>query len=264
MYYLNLIAVFVRDQVRNFPIVHRYLGDFVYADIVKRHPPVLSQRETIDIIVRNKASIARYGDGEYKLCRNKSLRFQRNANGLARRLREILHCNIPNFHAAIRPLPDSMESGWWSQLIHNYRVVANLDSNPPRLNACIGYFERLEYIDEMKRIWQNRDVVSITNAETFQMATACNLFANAKSQDFISAPSEQAFSEYASILQQAKGRHPDTLFVMACGPTATVLAFDLHVYGFQAVDIGSFIRNAHDHCISEPQSASACPAKVDR
>ena len=260
MHYLNLIAVFVRDQVRNIPAAHRYLGDFVYADIVKRHPPVLSKRETIDLIVRDKASVARYGDGEYKLCRNKSLRFQRNANGLARRLRAILYCNMPNFHAAIRPLPDSMESGWWSQLIHNYRVVAKLDSLPPRLNACIGYFDRLEYIDEMKRIWQNRDVVLITNTETFQMATACNLFANAKSQDFISAPSEQAFSEYDFILQQAKDKHPTTLFVMACGPTATVLAFDLHVHGFQAVDVGNFIHSVRWNRMSEPQTASAFSA----
>ncbi len=244
MYALNIIVVFIRDQVRKFPALHRRLTDVVYADILKRHPPVLSRSESIDIIVRDNASVARYGDGEYKLCRNKHLNFQQNSNELATRLREILYCDMPNFHAAVVPPNFGMEQiEWRNTLAHNYRIIAKLGDRP-RLNAFVRSVHYQSDINQMKRIWHQRKVTLITNKETKQMAVDCDLFANASQLDFISAPSAEAFGEYQSILEQAKQRPTDTLFLLACGPTATVLAYELHLCGYQAVDIGHFIVSA--------------------
>ena len=244
MYALNILAVLIRDQVRKFPALHRRLTEFVYADIVKRHPPVLSRKESIDIIVRDNASVARYGDGEYKLCRNKHLRFQRNSRELAARLREILYCDVPNFYAAVAPLAIVTEQSVWRDIfVHNYQIVVKLGSQP-RLNAFIRTVNCENDINQMRHIWQNRKVALITNNEVRQMVVDCDLFANASQLDFISAPSAEAFGECQSILEQAKQRPSDTLFLLSLGPTATVLAYELHLCGYQAVDIGHFMCHA--------------------
>jgi len=134
--------------------------------------------------------------------------------------------------------------GWKDTLVHNYRIIAKLGSRP-RLNAFLSTVRSQSDIDQMKRIWQDRKIVLITNTETRQMAVDCGLFCNAKQQDAIEAPSAEAFDAYKTLLQQAKRRSSDTLFLLACGPTATVLAHELHLCGYQAVDIGHFIHHSH-------------------
>jgi len=248
MYRINSAAVFLRDQVRGFPALHRRLTDFIYADIVKRHPSVLSAAESIDTIVRDNASVGRYGDGEYRLCRNKPLRFQKNSEELVARLQAILHSDTPNFHAAVVPPSAGVErDGWKDTLVHNYRIIAKLGDRP-RLDAFLSTAHRQKDIDRMKRIWQDRKIVLITNPETRNMAVDCGLFCNAKQQNAIEAPAAEAFDAYKTLLQQAKRHSNDTLFLLACGPTATVLAHDLHLRGYQAVDIGHFVHHSHRVC----------------
>lgn len=246
---LNLFAVFVRDQVRNFPALHRRLTDFVWADVVHRHPSVLSRWESMEIIVREGASVARFGDGEYKQMRNKSMRRQRHSKALAARLREILYSDVPGFYAAVlepAPVGDSAEDLEIRKgtLVSNYRVIAKLDRRR-RLNAWMSQAYSAEYIDLVKRLWHNRDVVLITNPDTREKAMNCGLFANASRVDFIGVTVTHAFSQCDAAFRQAKTRPAGTLFILACGPTANVLAFNLHQLGFQAVDIGSFIHGAH-------------------
>ena len=250
---LNIALIFVRDQVRNFPALHRWLTDFVWADIVRWHPPVLSRWESVEIIVREKASVARFGDGEYKQMRNKNMRRQRHSKELASRLREILYSDAPNFYSAVlEPVLIDREQDVSDTrkrtLVHNYRILVKLDRRR-RLSAWISQAYSIEYIDLVKRIWHHRDVVLITNPDTREKAMSCGLFANANRVDFISVTITHAFSQYDAVFRQAKSAPTGTLFILACGPTATVLAFDLYQLGFQAVDIGGFIHGAH-HLLS--------------
>lgn len=246
---LNVFLVFIRDQVRNFPALHRRLTDFVWADIVKRHPSVLSRWESMEIIVREGASVARFGDGEYKQMRNKDMRRQRHSKELAARLREILYTDVPGFYAAVLE-PVLIDNGQdvsdtrKRTLVHNYRTVTALGDRR-RLNMWISQAYSIEYIDLVKKLWHNRDVVLITNPDTRDKAANCGLFANANRLDFIGVTVTHAFSQYDAVFSQAKDCPAGTLFVLACGPTANVLAFDLHQLGFQAVDIGSFIHSAN-------------------
>ena len=65
-----------------------------------------------------------------------------------------------------------------------------------------------------------------------------DLFGNAGSIQRILAPAENAFSKYPQILDACMEQPEDSLFLLALGPTATVLASDLCKAGRQAVDIG--------------------------
>ena len=51
-------------------------------------------------------------------------------------------------------------------------------------------------------------------------------------------PAENAFAKYDEILTEAKKISKDKLFLLALGPTATILAYDLYKEGYQAVDVG--------------------------
>ena len=65
-----------------------------------------------------------------------------------------------------------------------------------------------------------------------------DLLDNAKSVKRILGPSSEAFSKYDEILDEAKKLDKDVLILLALGPAATCLAYDLHKFGYQAVDIG--------------------------
>ena len=69
------------------------------------YPAVVGESQTLDRVVAG-ASIARYGDGEFKLMRGHSIKSQRHDPRLADRLREILQgsgssclVGIPNIHS---------------------------------------------------------------------------------------------------------------------------------------------------------------------
>lgn len=54
----------------------------------------------------------------------------------------------------------------------------------------------------------------------------------------ILCPAENAFDRYEEILKECLKQSRDKLFLIALGPTASVLAFDLAREGYHAVDIG--------------------------
>ena len=57
-------------------------------------PHIVSVDKTIDAIIQRKASIARYGDGEFDIIYGRPQGFQPQNKQLARRLKEILKKNI--------------------------------------------------------------------------------------------------------------------------------------------------------------------------
>ena len=88
-----------------------------------------------------------------------------------------------------------------------------------------------------KQIWKDRDVI-LKKKKKSRLGVGNDLFDGARSVRRILGPSEQAFSAYDAILQKACAQDKDVLFLLALGPCATALAHDLHLRGYQAVDIG--------------------------
>lgn len=65
-----------------------------------------------------------------------------------------------------------------------------------------------------------------------------DLFDNARSIVRILCPAESAFDRYEEIYNEAIKQPKDKLFLIALGPTAGVLAYDLAMQGYQAIDLG--------------------------
>ena len=78
-----------------------------------------------------------------------------------------------------------------------------------------------------------------------------NLFNNSKSIKRIICPNKNAFTVYDKILNATLKFDKNYLILISLGPTATVLAYDLNRYGYQAIDFGHadiqyefYLRNA--------------------
>ena len=70
------------------------------------------------------------------------------------------------------------------------------------------------------------------------MGVGNGLLDGARSVRRILGPATQAFSGYDEILRKACTIEKGVLFLLALGPCATALAYDLHMRGYQAVDVG--------------------------
>ena len=104
-------------------------------------------------------------------------------------------------------------------------------------HACISRTGSWEKIKNQKRIWEGKDCVFIEGDKT-RMGVGNDLFDNAKSIQRILCPSESAFDVYDAILEEAMKLPKDKTILIALGPTASVLAYDLARAGYHAIDIG--------------------------
>lgn len=91
--------------------------------------------------------------------------------------------------------------------------------------------------EQLKRIWNDKDILIIEGDKT-RMGVGNDLFADAKSIVRITCPAVSAYDKYDEILEKALEQNKNRLVLIALGPTATVLAYDLAAAGYQALDIG--------------------------
>ena len=69
------------------------------------------------------------------------------------------------------------------------------------------------------------------------MGIGNDLFDNASSIKRILGPNTEAFHYYDKIIQAVNQFPKSTLILLALGPTATIMAYDLARQGYQAIDL---------------------------
>lgn len=216
-------------------------------------PHVLSLDGSIKLIIEKKKSIARYGDGEIKLCNNRNLGFQHADPVLCYRLREILVNNIEGLQVCVPGVFRSLDAyiehdhkHWTKHLAYFRRSwYRYMNRDTQYGEAFISRFY-MPYKDKSiaeravnlwKQVWDSRDLV-IVEGEKSRLGVGNDLFDNARSIKRILAPNVEAFAHYNKILAEVQKFDKTYLVLLALGPTATVLAADLCQLGFQAIDIG--------------------------
>lgn len=229
-------------------------------------PKILSFDETLDKIKREKLSICRYGDGEFKIMDGDRILFQPEDQDLAKRLIEVIHSNeekvlvcIPSFFDRRRTKsPLGLNKDEKKRYIQAKKYMNNIiaerrlrwyeyfDMNRVYGEACISRFYAGVYDDEKsarwiakwKEIWRDRNLLIIEGEQT-RLGIGNDLFEESMSIRRILCPAIGAFQAYDSILSTALNNYnKDDLVLIALGPTATVLAFDLSQHGVQALDVG--------------------------
>lgn len=219
----------------------------------KKAPIVKSTDETIDKIVNSKLSISRYGDGEFSIMNGKDLIFQPYYKELGEKLKFIIKSNeenhivgIPNVFGDLDIYTNKSKEYWIKYLNFNRnKIYKMLDINKSYYDSlmtrlyidCKDKCKVQQRFNDMKKLWNNREIV-IIEGEKSRLGMGNDLFSNSKSIERIICPSQDAFSKYTEILSIAKKQDKSKLILMALGPTATVLAYELAIEGYQAIDIG--------------------------
>lgn len=219
---------------------------------------ILPVEESIELLVKERASMGRYGDGEFAIMQGiKRQRFQEVDERLASRLREVIRVNEKGFLVGIADNYGSLdkynEDGkqeircyMTAEIRKQHLQFLDLDreyhntyiSRPYALFADNSTEAPKKRFENLRRIWENREVIFVEGAQT-RLGVGNDLFNNAKSIHRILAPATDSFRCYDELLEiSLKHAKKDTLFLIALGPTAGVLAYDLFKEGYQAIDIG--------------------------
>ena len=211
---------------------------------------MISRGKTVNELIENKKSIARFGDGEFKIIFGKNVGFQIYNKTLKDKLLKVLKSNKNNLLIGI-PQLYNMKNKHWVDFIEKYKFELAKIINKYKVYYHSGItriFHQLSnrtiirnYVNNFKRIWNNRNILIIEGEKT-RLGIGNDLFNNSKRIQRIICPAENAFNAYEKILKFIKSLSLDknTLILISLGPTATVLAYDICDFGNQVIDFGHF------------------------
>jgi glycosyltransferase family protein len=215
---------------------------------------IMNALETIDAILNGQKCVSRFGDGELRLMIGQGkIIFQEADHRLADRLKEVLQSDIKNL---IITMPKPLSSVNFLTLNSKYFWIGFLNLYGRQLSPYLkkkylygdtgvtrfymGLKDKNQsriIAEKLKTIWDKKEVL-IIEGEFSRMGVGNDLYNNAASIQRIICPSENAFKSYDEILQLAKEYGKGKLILIALGPTASILSYDLAKDGYWAIDIG--------------------------
>lgn len=235
----------------------KYFLSAAYPVVIKIYPlpHVKSIPETIDTILAEQCSICRFGDGELLyISEKRSLPFQKQNERLRNYFISILKSQNPNIlvglpvgYQSLANLKKEAKTTWRAIITWTYpSVIKFLVPNKVYYNASMTRlymdYEDTSYsgawFKKVKSIWNDKDILLI-EGEKSRLGVGNNLFKNAKGVKRILGPAHNAFDQFDNLLNFAKKQTKSHLVLVAMGPTAKPLAYELALDGFQALDIGN-------------------------
>ena len=218
-------------------------------------PQVLSLSETLQYIVDHKSSICRYGDGEFNIALGTAIGFQHLTSNMSERMTQVLLSDDENILIAIPDIFGDLSMygdfarPWWGEyrLKELTKLQKLLKSGKTYFNACCTRFTS-DYKEDQadmlipiyRKIWDKRDIYIVEGEQT-RIGVGNDLLDNAANVYRILAPAKNAYDAYDRIVSSVKQQAPvGALVIIALGPTATIMAYDLAKMGYQALDLGHF------------------------
>lgn len=197
------------------------------------YPSVIGEQTTLRLVLDGR-SLARYGDGEFRLCRNVGIPCQRFERSLAERLRGLLResgeclVGIPNINS------DTPKRAFWD----TQRQYGDLLSDRMYMSAFVTrpdsapWINTPAYWDAVESLWKDQEVTLVRGGQRSLMAS--DLLGAAHVEEVI-GPRLHAWRAYKPLMAKI-GTAARVLLCL--GPTATVMAADLCEAGVHAVDLG--------------------------
>ena len=229
---------------------------------------IISPDDTLDEIINKNKSISRFGDGELNLIFGYKIGFQKLNKKLSKRLYEVLQTNEKGLLIGMPDILDFDNSDkfindckkYWAKWIKKniFKLILILNKNLTYYSSFITRFYVIykdkskiaKYVEKLKKIWDKKDIVIIEGQKS-RLGVNNTLFDNVKSIKRILCPSINAFNLYNKIIKAALKIEKNKLFLLALGPTASILAYDLYKAGYQVIDFGHadieyelFLRNS--------------------
>ena len=121
----------------------------------------------------------------------------------------------------------------------------------------------MEQIKKITQLWKNKHVVFVTGKGS-RFNLEHEIFQNIASYDCVYGQPKNAWADYNRLLKESKDKatNKETIVILAIGPTATVLAYDLaSSKNIQAIDIGH-ITNVYDKIVYGAENPEKLPYKL--
>lgn len=244
-------VLYVFSLIKDFPVYLKAKKD----DTKMPDISFYTNEETVNLIVEERKSLARFGDGEFMWMAGESMpSFQRYSPEFGQ---DLIRAFTSKNNDLLIGIPYGVFDASKCNLLArmHWRIIrANF---LPRLEKfvdlkkiyCDASITRpyIDYKDRefsknifnlLKRIWNDKDIVIIEGEKT-KLGMGNDLLRNAKSIKRIICPAENAYGVLDKIKNSVhKNVSKDTLMIAALGPTASILAAQLCDEGYQFIDIG--------------------------
>lgn len=225
-------------------------------EIINDCPKIVDVDKTVELIIKNKKNLARFGDGEFELmCGRSRAAFQKVDMMLANKLKEAIKSKNDNLLIAIADnyscLDKYTDDG--ARDIRMYLTNSVRKDHMRLLDLDRTYYDAyisrpyIIYRDKerakrrfqnIRRIWDKKDIL-IVEGEHTRFGVANDLISNANSVNRIICPDKNAFDKYDMIKEKTLEHGKNKLILSILGPTATILAYDIsQESGYWIVDIG--------------------------
>lgn len=237
--------------------IFKWFLSAIYPLVIKLYPlpKVKSIPETIDAIRKHNLSMCRFGDSEFLyLVEGRHLPYQKQNKQLVEYFKTILKSDNPKIliglpigYHSLDNLKPEIKQFWRAVISWTYpKLSLFLDLDKQYYNASmtrlyIDYEDKShsdEWFKKVRSIWDNKDILLI-EGEKSRLGVGNNLFENAKSVKRILGPAHDAFDQFDNLLDFADKQDKSYLVLVAMGPTAKPLVYELALQGFQAIDIGN-------------------------
>ena len=225
---------------------------------------VMNVEETLNEVFDKKKTIIRFGDGELRILSGTGdTAFQRKSSSLQERLNEVLKDVYKKagddkillcMPGALSDTPReySLEPAarqfWFEFLVKNFFSLKRLFFRYSGIVFGDASFTR-PYMDTKDREYASRVFSRIKNELTgksvliiegrlSRFGVGNDLLSGAKSVRRILGPEVNAFDKYDVLLKRARKEKGVDAVILALGPAAKILSYDLSQAGFWCLDLG--------------------------
>lgn len=243
---------------------------------------IKSAKNLLNKIIEKKCSLCRFGDGEFDIIlkQNRSW-FQKYDSNMGKRLESVLKSNNEKILIAIADNYSGLDkyNDRAADVIRQYMTKEKRQSHMKLLDLSREYYDAYvsrpymiykekdknasEIFGLYKRLFYKRNIL-IIEGENTKTGVNNTLLDGSNSIRRILCPDTDAYSYYDKILKTAmKLASEDDLILITLGPMATILAYDLAIEGYQAIDFGQvdneyewYLHHAMERIVIEGKSVS--------
>jgi glycosyltransferase family protein len=245
---------------------------------IMKAPVIVDQESTLKLIIKEKKSLSRFGDGEFDLMFEKKRSwFQKPDRKFAERLLEVFTSNNPNIIIAVADNFSCLDKYTVdaADAIRDYMVKSR-----SKIESIIDYsktyhdtyvtrpyiiYKEKSHADRIfqlfKQIWDGKNVI-LVEGNYSRIGVGNDFMNNAKSIKRILCPQYDCWFKYDEILKNTmKYAKKEDIICISLGATASVLAYDLAKEGFWAIDIGQ-VDNEYEWYIRKSDNRVSIPGKM--
>ena len=215
---------------------------------------VHSIEETIDELIHTDKSMVRFGDGEIIMIRGRSLKLQKVEPEIAEGLKRILGykhdgliVTIPEIFGDLSIYRKESRQFWREHLLFNRKVYERYcNQDRAYYNTSVSRFYYApedkskcgEWIESIRQIWKDRDVVVVEGERTHN-GVGNDLLDTARSVERIIGPASDAYGKMDEIIACCRQYSKDRLFLVSLGVAAKFFTETMFLEGYRVLDIGN-------------------------